>query len=107
MWGTAAHDNQVARALVLEPSELFGFGLGAFQTTAEQPTAPCLPFDVTTDLDNVVVISGEGTKKLIRVCSAIASSLDEGIPDVGIQFHKLTQQTRVREGRSEDLGCTM
>ena len=91
------------KPLCLEPAELFGFGLGSFETVAESPDVPSIPFNIDSDLDNVVVISASSNlKKLVRTCSAIASSLNDGIPDVGIQLHKLTQKTRMREGKHEE-----
>ena len=81
----------------LETCELFGFNVGEWEV--KEPTKTEMPFRLESDLDFVSWTADDGTKGLVHVCDALFQLFKEGIPDPGVQFHKVTGKTVIRQVR--------
>ena len=82
-------------SMKLETCELFGFNIGEWEV--KEPTTNEMSFVVRSDLDFVVWSAEDGTKGVVHICDAIFQLFKEGIPDAGVQFHKVVGKKVTRE----------
>ena len=86
-----------AAPMKLETCELFGFNVGEWEV--KESTKTEMPCRLESDLDFVSWTADDGTKGLVHVCDAFFQLFKEGIPDPGVQFHKVTGKTVIRQVR--------
>jgi hypothetical protein len=76
------------------PVELFGFNTGDINTTEAVDKDAAIPFTISSDAANVVVVTEDpkngNVKQYMAFCDAAFAALHEHhIPDVALQFHQL------------------